>query len=171
MALSIPLLANGKPFPYRDLILFITFIVILVTLVFQGLTFPWLIRKVNLEDRYALIPEEKQEVIIQKKMALYSLEYLEEKFGPGWNQNERLKNLQSRFKIDLKLLTEELENKDTKDRTLRDFQQVYLQLLEHQRKKLTEMNHRAEFDEDLIRKYLSLIDLEEFKLREKILVD
>ena len=171
MALSIPLLANGKPFPYRDLILFITFIVILVTLVFQGLTLPWLIRKVNLEDRYHVIPEEKQEVIIQKKMALYSLEYLEEKFGPGWNQNERLKNLQSRFKIDLKLLTEELENKDTKDRTLRDFQQVYLQLLEHQRKKLTEMNHRAEFDEDLIRKYLSLIDLEEFKLREKILVD
>ena len=43
-ALSIPvLLANGEPFPYRDLILFITFIVILVTLVFQGLTLPWLI--------------------------------------------------------------------------------------------------------------------------------
>jgi CPA1 family monovalent cation:H+ antiporter len=31
------------------------------------------------------------------------------------------------------------------------------------------MNHRAEFDEELIRKYLSLIDLEEFKIREKIL--
>jgi CPA1 family monovalent cation:H+ antiporter len=30
------------------------------------------------------------------------------------------------------------------------------------------INHRAEFDEDLIRKYLSLIDLEEYKLREKI---
>jgi CPA1 family monovalent cation:H+ antiporter len=30
------------------------------------------------------------------------------------------------------------------------------------------MNSHAEFDEDLIRKYLSLIDLEEFKLREKM---
>jgi CPA1 family monovalent cation:H+ antiporter len=30
------------------------------------------------------------------------------------------------------------------------------------------MNHRAEFDEELIRKYLSLIDLEEMKVREKI---
>jgi CPA1 family monovalent cation:H+ antiporter len=29
------------------------------------------------------------------------------------------------------------------------------------------MNRLAEFDEDLIRKYLSLIDLEEFKMREK----
>ena len=31
------------------------------------------------------------------------------------------------------------------------------------------MNHRAEFDEELIRKYLSLIDLEEFKIREKLI--
>ena len=29
------------------------------------------------------------------------------------------------------------------------------------------MNRLAEFDEELIRKYLSLIDLEEFKIREK----
>jgi len=29
------------------------------------------------------------------------------------------------------------------------------------------MNHSADFDEELIRKYLSLIDLEEFKMREK----
>ena len=51
-ALSIPLLDNNdQPFPNRNLILFITFIVILVTLVLQGLTLPWLIRKVKLEDR------------------------------------------------------------------------------------------------------------------------
>jgi CPA1 family monovalent cation:H+ antiporter len=29
------------------------------------------------------------------------------------------------------------------------------------------MNRRAEFDEALIRKYLSLIDVEEFKVREQ----
>jgi monovalent cation/hydrogen antiporter len=64
-ALSVPILIQeGQPFPYRDLILFITFIVILVTLVFQGLTLPWLIRKVNLRDRFTLIPEQKQEIII-----------------------------------------------------------------------------------------------------------
>ena len=52
-ALSIPLLiSKDQPFPYRNLILFITFIVILVTLVFQGLTLPWLIRKVKLEDSF-----------------------------------------------------------------------------------------------------------------------
>ncbi|MEP0924859.1 cation:proton antiporter [Leptolyngbya sp. ST-U4] len=47
-ALSVPILTQaGQPFPYRDLILFITFVVILITLVFQGLTLPWLVHKVN----------------------------------------------------------------------------------------------------------------------------
>jgi CPA1 family monovalent cation:H+ antiporter len=44
-ALAIPLtLANGAPFPDRDLILFITFGVILLTLVGLGLTLPAVIR-------------------------------------------------------------------------------------------------------------------------------
>jgi hypothetical protein len=44
---------------------------------------------------------------------------------------------------------------------------MYLQLLNRQRKLLYDMNQREEFDEELIRKYLGLIDLEEFKVREK----
>jgi CPA1 family monovalent cation:H+ antiporter len=43
-ALAIPLMMeNGTPFPDRDLILFVTFFVVLVTLVVQGLTLPALI--------------------------------------------------------------------------------------------------------------------------------
>jgi CPA1 family monovalent cation:H+ antiporter len=51
-ALALPLtLADGTtPFPYRDLILFITFGVILATLVLQGLTLPWVIGRLKLSD-------------------------------------------------------------------------------------------------------------------------
>ena len=42
-ALSIPLEANGAAFPDRGLVLLATFAVILVTLVGQGLTLPWVI--------------------------------------------------------------------------------------------------------------------------------
>ena len=50
-ALSLPLvLADGRPFPARSLIIFITFGVILATLVFQGLTLPAVIRWLRLED-------------------------------------------------------------------------------------------------------------------------
>jgi CPA1 family monovalent cation:H+ antiporter len=48
-ALAIPFLtATGAPFPDRDLILFLTFSVILVTLVGQGLLLPWVIRRLGL---------------------------------------------------------------------------------------------------------------------------
>jgi Na+/H+ antiporter len=48
-ALAIPFtLQNGQPFPHRDLILFLTFCVILVTLVGQGLLLPFVIPKLGL---------------------------------------------------------------------------------------------------------------------------
>src|SRR3970040_2038935 len=92
---------KGQHFPYRNLILFITFIVILVTLVLQGLTLPWLIRKVNLEDKYSIIPHNKQEVIIQKKIAKYSMKYLEEKYNGNQFKNDHVHNLYTKLKLDL----------------------------------------------------------------------
>ena len=48
-ALALPaVLADGSPFPQRDLIVFLTFCVICVTLVLQGLTLPPLIRALGL---------------------------------------------------------------------------------------------------------------------------
>lgn len=48
LALAIPLKTDdGKPFPGRDEIVFIAFAVIMATLVFQGLTLPWLVRKLG----------------------------------------------------------------------------------------------------------------------------
>lgn len=168
-ALSVPILIHeGQPFPYRNLILFITFIVILVTLVFQGLTLPWLIRKVKPEDKNTLIPEPRQEIIIQKKLALASLQFLNERYGDDCLRNEYANNLQARLKLDLRFLTQELDEiGEANENSLRDYQAIYLELLEQQRSLLKEMNRLAEFDEDLIRKYLSLIDVEEFKIREK----
>jgi CPA1 family monovalent cation:H+ antiporter len=48
-ALAIPLvIVAGEPFPHRDLILFLTFAVILITLVGQGLMLPWVIERLGL---------------------------------------------------------------------------------------------------------------------------
>jgi monovalent cation/hydrogen antiporter len=50
-ALALPeTVAGGAPFPQRNLILFITFVVILVTLVGEGLAMPWLIRRLGIAD-------------------------------------------------------------------------------------------------------------------------
>ncbi|MEI9968253.1 MAG: cation:proton antiporter [Terracidiphilus sp.] len=48
-AMSLPeTLDNGAGFPQRDVLIFLTFFVILVTLVVQGLSLPFMIRKLGL---------------------------------------------------------------------------------------------------------------------------
>jgi Na+/H+ antiporter len=173
MALSIPVLINDQQaFPNRNLILFITFIVILMTLVFQGLTLPWVIRKLKPEDRSESLPVQMQEKIIQKKIARASLQFLEEKYNDHRAQNERLDNLFARLEIELDFFSREIEREsDAGDESLKLFRTIYLEMLERQRARLNEMNHLAEFDEELIRKYLSLIDIEEYKIREKFMLN
>jgi len=61
-----------------------------VTLVFQGPYAPWLIRKVGPKDKYSAISEHDQEIIIQKKLAKYSLQFLEENTVRILLQNEHL---------------------------------------------------------------------------------
>lgn len=169
-ALSIPLLINeGQAFPYRNLILVITFVVILVTLVLQGLTLPWVIRKLNPTDKYTGIPEAKQEIIIQQKIAQSSILFLEEKYGEHLEGNEHLNNLHARLKIDHVFFNRELEgiNNPTTNSML-DYQRITLELLEQQRTVLQDLTCSTEYDEGLIRKYNSLIDLEEFSIREEL---
>ncbi|MFJ8935520.1 Na+/H+ antiporter [Streptomyces sp. NPDC102365] len=50
LALAIPLeTENGQPFPNREEMIFIAFGVIMVTLVVQGLSLPWLVRKLGVQ--------------------------------------------------------------------------------------------------------------------------
>ena len=171
-ALSIPLmLRDNEPFPYRNLILFITFIVILVTLVFQGLTLPLVIRKLKPGSSVDTIPEYEQEVIIQKKMAQHSLKYLDEKYDGELNKNELTNNLCMRLQLEANFFSREVTDiQNSQENELITFQKIYLEVLDHQRRLLNEMNTKDEFDEDLIRKYLALIDVEEYKIREKMLI-
>ena len=60
-AISIPeVLGDGRPFAARNLIVFLAFCVILVTLVLQGLTLPALIRRLGLAGTTGMDPEEKE---------------------------------------------------------------------------------------------------------------
>jgi CPA1 family monovalent cation:H+ antiporter len=166
-ALSIPLvLQPGQSFPYRNLILIITFIVILVTLVFQGLTLPWVIRKLRVQDPSAVPHEQQQELTIRKAIAETSLKFLEKEHGEEHRKNEYLKTLYQRLQTDLSTFEQDIEvfNKSSKEKLGR-FQDIYVAVLDEQRKTLHELNRNNDYDEELIRKYLSIVDIEETKLR------
>lgn len=74
-AMSLPkILADGSPFPRRSLMIFVTFCVIFVTLVLQGLTLPPLIRWLGLGGADGKNAEEEK---ARRAMAEASLAYLE----------------------------------------------------------------------------------------------
>ncbi|MFB7242858.1 Na+/H+ antiporter [Streptomyces populi] len=65
LALAIPLeMDDGSPFPDRDEIVFIAFGVIMATLVLQGLTLPWLVRKLGVRA------DEDVEKAFEKELAV-----------------------------------------------------------------------------------------------------
>jgi CPA1 family monovalent cation:H+ antiporter len=74
-ALALPLsLNNGEPFPHRDLIIFLTFVVIAVTLVLQGLTLAPLIRKLNVGTDWSAHEEEGHAKLALTKAAIAAID-------------------------------------------------------------------------------------------------
>jgi CPA1 family monovalent cation:H+ antiporter len=72
-------LADGSPFPRRNLIIFFTFCVILVTLVLQGITLPPLIRALGLAGAAGPNCEEREARRIITEAALAHLEEVKER--------------------------------------------------------------------------------------------
>ncbi|MFB7915024.1 Na+/H+ antiporter [Streptomyces sp. NPDC056061] len=80
LALAIPLKTDaGQPFPGRDEIIFIAFAVIMATLVVQGLTLPWLVRRLHVKaDTAAEEALEKDLAIRAAKAAKLRLKEIEQ---------------------------------------------------------------------------------------------
>ncbi|WP_119080926.1 Na+/H+ antiporter [Chitinophaga alhagiae] len=158
-ALSIPVaLENGTPFPHRDLVLYITFIVILVTLVLQGLTLPALIRKVQLPDYNDHLPEEETENLIREELARESLGYLKQHHAAELEHSFVLQKLANQWR-------NQLESDETVH-VPANIKSIYKNLLDNQRQLLLRKNRLEQrIDEEIVRKFLHQIDLEEEKLK------
>ncbi|MFG3255844.1 Na+/H+ antiporter [Streptomyces sp. NPDC048172] len=80
LALAVPLsVDSGADFPGRDAIIFVAFAVVLVTLVFQGLTLPWLVKRLRVRADSAAERElERQLAMRCAKAARRRLKEIEE---------------------------------------------------------------------------------------------
>ena len=76
-ALAIPLETVAGPFPFRSLLIFLTFVVLLVTLVGQGGSLPWIIRALKIKDDGTAVREERLALTATARAALERLSELE----------------------------------------------------------------------------------------------
>lgn len=157
-ALSIPVnLSNGVIFPQRSLILFITFVVILGTLLLQGLTLPALISRVRWPEYFDDPNKEDDENHLLRELSRHSLHLLKEHYAGKWEHSPALQQLAAKW--------ESKSDKHAEVAMAAGYKKIYLNLLDKQRQWLLERNASVEnFDEDIIRKHLRLIDIEEEKI-------
>jgi Na+/H+ antiporter len=157
-ALAIPItLDNGAAFPQRNLILFITFVTILSTLLVQGLTLPYLIKRWHLFDD--LMNEESEEQTKQKmKQGLKKHIY-------AFLKNKQEHELKEHAGIEKILKEWEERIKSDESGMSEKNKALFLEVLESQREYLTELNKDPKIDEEIIRRQLYQIDLEEERLR------
>ena len=155
-ALSIPAFMNdGQAFPQRNLILFITFVVILTTLVIQGLTLPLLIRTIKVEDPDHYLPLEQQEKLLQKRLSARSSDFLHSEYANQIKVDPAFQLLLAKFDQDVSWE----EGKEDQQ-----FKSAYIHLLQEQRKWLWEWNKDINNDDEVIRKFLLILDMEEEKM-------
>ncbi len=158
-ALAIPLtLQNGGPFPYRNLILFITFMVILLTLLTQGLTLPWLIRRSKLFENTNDASEEEAKLKLRNDLAVYTVGFLKQKQEEGLYNDGHLQRMVTQWENKIK----QPEN----FKMTAEAKQNYLEVLESQRQFLAGLNKDPELDESIIRWQVYQIDLEEERINQ-----
>ncbi|MFC7668042.1 hypothetical protein ACFQT0_12085 [Hymenobacter humi] len=153
-ALSIPLLANGQPFPQRNLILFITFVVILVTLVFQGLSLPVLIRLTRLDELEEPVPPEEQEAGVRLRLRKAAIAHLKQQYAEETRANMLIGRLQQRMETEVQLTAHTLESLEFDERqraALHQYHRVLLDVLRVQRAELFEMRRHNTFDDEVLR--------------------
>ncbi|MHA6697533.1 Na+/H+ antiporter [Chryseobacterium sp. A301] len=167
-ALSIPLLmTDGTTFPQRNLIVFITFVVIFVTLVFQGLTLPFVLKFIKLKEIDNLIPEEEQQVGIQLRLNNLALKLLNERYADYLSENELVKFYKSNLETDMSnmgLQLHSLECKESQQREIDAYHKILLDTYALQRTELFLLRKEKFFSDEEIRKAELQLDLNELKI-------
>jgi NhaP-type Na+/H+ or K+/H+ antiporter len=152
----------GGQFSDRDLIIFLTFCVILATLVVQGLSLPSLIRALGLEDDRI---GEKEETHGRIQIAEAALDRLEELGGEDWvreDTEERVRSLytyrRNRFASRFDGDTDGVEERSA------NYQRLMFELLVAQRQRLISMRDEGSIGDEVMHRIERDLDLEESRL-------
>jgi CPA1 family monovalent cation:H+ antiporter len=164
-ALSIPLTLNGAAFPHRNMILFISFIVILFTLVLQGLSLPYLIRKLGIEGKNN---DREQELEIKINMVAAVLSHINTKYANEAETVHAFRMLKERYEHLQTAQETQLADKENAPDFIPVYLNALLELIDVRRNALDEMRNGKKFDDELIRAIEREIDHEEARLRAQV---
>src|SRR6187401_1517125 len=163
-ALALPLETDaGTPFPGRDLILFLTFSVILATLVGQGLTLPFVIRVLGLEEDGL---EEREDSKARIHAAEAALARLEELVSEDWVREDTAERVRGAYRFRTNRFRARLDDWDDGAIEMRsqDYQRLRRELLDAERQALVDLRRSGTISNDVWLRVGRDLDLEDQRL-------
>ena len=165
-ALALPLETDaGVPLPDRDLVLFVTFAVILVTILGQGLTLPALIRRLRVQEDPA--EEEHEEIRARLVAARAALECIDRVEVEGWAREDTLERLRGLYRFRQRrfgVRAGKLEDEDGIEERSLTYQRLMHVLYAAQRDAVVELRNSGDISSDVMHRIERELDLEESRL-------
>jgi CPA1 family monovalent cation:H+ antiporter len=165
-ALSLPeTTATGAPFPHRDMILFLAFSVILVTLVGQGLTLPWITRRLGVCAAINTGAEKREARRAMTLAALAEVEALRET-KPEASFQRALELLDQSYKRRLELLQREADQTKGSAPSKSEMETlsgISSQVREAERRELSRLESTAVIGDMTLRKLERELDLRDVR--------
>jgi CPA1 family monovalent cation:H+ antiporter len=147
----------------RDLIVFLTFVVILVTLVGQGLTLDWLIRVIGIpEDRGA----DREDAKARIHAAEAALARLEELADEEWVREDTVERLRGSYRFRSNRFRARIDGVDDEgvEERSAQFQRLRRELLEAERQAVLALRNDGVITEEVMQRVQRDIDLEDSRL-------
>jgi len=163
-ALALPLTTNaGAHFPDRELVVFLTFGVIMGTLVVEGLSLPAVIRALRPDDDGLEAREEAKARIHAADAAIARLDELIDEEWVREDTAERMRGLydfrRNRFNSRL-----DPDGDGSFDERSADYQRLRRELLDAERDAVVELRRDGRIDDDVMRRVVRDLDLEDLRL-------
>ncbi len=163
-AFALPLaLTDGSPFPGRNYILFFAFSVVLATLVLQGLTLPFLIRKLRITSDGQTDEEERTARLEANKAAIESIEKLR---ANGDFSPDALDRLRTEYDERVEQLQLCAENPDDcrGEIATPQYQRLQHEALRIERQTIIRLRNEHVINDDALRRIQRDLDLAEARL-------
>ena len=162
-ALALPLfLPTGQEFPFRDLLIFLTFCVIVSTLVLQGLSLPFIIGLLGVVDDGKL---EQEEITARIKMARAAVARLEELAASHeiTATVESVDHLRDYYRSRIVRYTTQFYDMPSDDHGIATFTHhtLELELVKAERKMIIEMRNRGIISDEVLHLLEHELDLTE----------
>jgi CPA1 family monovalent cation:H+ antiporter len=161
-ALAIPTtIDGGGPFPDRDLVIFLTYCVILATLVLQGLTLGPLIKMLRLRSDGL---DEQEEVVARLRMTEAGIARIDELTEEDWVASDTAERTRALHDFRRRRFAARMDGDSSIDERSARYQRFMREVITAERDALVSMRNAGEITDDVRRTVERDLDLEEARL-------